>query len=175
MFLHARKLLQMADVPHDRLLYRANFAMNLFTFVFCRFLPQAWIAYGLWIWHARVLSVHLAGFIAALLTVFCSNAILLWRLLCNDLMHGRRQKQPTSSHPEIDPKTDLHLNSNDCGHSTKSAANGIALNDASSLVNFHNNHAQQYGDTHSDCSNNSVGLSYRTSVKSRDVSQWSNE
>jgi len=35
-FLHFRKLLQMAGVSFTRLLYRVNAAVNLFTFVSCR-------------------------------------------------------------------------------------------------------------------------------------------
>lgn len=167
-FLHARKLLQMAGVPYDRLVYRANSAMNLFTFVFCRFLCLTWIVYGMWIWHARVSSVYLAILGATMFILWVTNAILFWRLLCSDLLRGRRQKQRASSDPKTDHKTDRHLNSNGCGYSTRSVANGVKLNGASSQHNSHNNHAEQYGDVHSGCSNNSV--LHRTSVQSTDVS-----
>jgi ABC-type nickel/cobalt efflux system permease component RcnA len=171
-FLHARKLMQMAGVPYGRRLYRVNSVMNLFTFVSCRFLCLAWIVYGMWMWHARVSPIYLVVLGATMFILWVTNAVLFWRLLCSDVLRGRRQKQRASS---ADPKTNRHLNSNGFGHSTKSAVNGVALNGTSSQHDFENNHAQlqQCEDSHPCYSNNS--LLHRTSVQSTDVNGVMND
>ena len=120
-FLHGRKLLQLAHVPYDRPIYRFNSALNLFTFVSCRFLCLAWIVYGMWMWHARVSLVYLGILGATMFILWVTNAVLFWRLLCSDLLRGRTRKRRSS---------DVQLNG--AAHSSKLLSNGTEVNGSSS-------------------------------------------
>ena len=93
-FLHFRKLLQMAGVSFTRLLYRANAAANIFTFVSCRFVCLVWIAYGVIFWRSRVTWSYLFAISSATVVMYVINMVLFWRLLCSDVL-GRRRTRPT--------------------------------------------------------------------------------
>jgi len=93
-FLHLRKLLQMAGVAFTRLLYRANAVANLFTFVGCRFVCLIWIAYGVIFWRSRVSVAYLFAISSATVIMYVINVVLFWRLLCSDVL-GRRRARPT--------------------------------------------------------------------------------
>jgi len=93
-FLHARKLLQMAGFSFNGLLYRANAAANLATFVGCRFLGLGWIIYGMFVWYHRVARFYFVVLGVAMFVMWVTNAILFKRLICSDLLRplGRRSK-----------------------------------------------------------------------------------
>jgi len=93
MFLHFRKLLQMAGVPFTRLLYRVNAAANIFTFVSCRFVCLIWIGYGVIFYRSRVSWPYLVAIASATVVMYVINVVLFWRLLCSDVL-GRRQTRP---------------------------------------------------------------------------------
>jgi len=93
MFLHFRKLLQMAGVSFNRLLYRVNAAANIFTFVSCRFVCLLWIGYGIIAFRSRVSLPYLFAIASATFVMYIINVVLFWRLLCSDVL-GRRQTRP---------------------------------------------------------------------------------
>jgi len=93
-FLHFRKLLQMAGVTFDRLLYRLNAAANLFTFVSCRFVCLVWIGYGVIFWRSRVSWPYLVAISSSVVVMYIINVVLFWRLLCSDVL-GKRRSRPT--------------------------------------------------------------------------------
>jgi len=93
-FLHFRKLLQMAGVSFTRLLYRANAAANIVTFMSCRFVCLIWIGYGVIFWRSRVSWPYLVSISTAVVVMYIINVVLFWRLLCSDVL-GRRRTRPT--------------------------------------------------------------------------------
>jgi len=93
-FLHFRKLLQMAGVSFTRLLYRANAAANIITFMSCRFVCLIWIGYGIIFWRSRVSLAYLVAISSATVVMYIINVVLFWRLLCSDVF-GRRRTRPT--------------------------------------------------------------------------------
>ena len=86
-FLHTRKLLQMAGVKFNNPLYRFNNVLNLVTFFVFRL---CMIAYLLGRYHhdSHLLSVTYAlfTFFAILLVGGVINTVLFWRLFKNDLL-----------------------------------------------------------------------------------------
>jgi len=93
-FLHFRKLLQMAGVAFTSLLYRINATINLFTFVSCRFVCLVWIGYGVIAWRSRVSWLYLVAITSAVVIMYVINVVLFWRLLCSDVL-GLRRSRPT--------------------------------------------------------------------------------
>lgn len=93
-FLHFRKLLQMAGVSFSHLVYRINAAANLTTFVGCRFVCLVWIAYGIMVWNSRISLVYMITISSATFVMYIINAVLFWRLLCSDVF-GKRRTRPT--------------------------------------------------------------------------------
>lgn len=93
-FLHFRKLLQMAGVSFTRLLYRLNAAVNLVTFVSCRFVCLFWIAYGIIVWNSRISLAYTLAISSCAVVMYVINAVLFYRLLCSDVF-GRRRTRPT--------------------------------------------------------------------------------
>jgi len=92
-FLHFRKLLQMAGVAFSRLLYRANAAANLVSFASCRFVCLVWIVYGIVVWRSRIGLVYMFAISVATFVMYVINLVLFWRLLCSDVL-GRRRTRP---------------------------------------------------------------------------------
>ena len=94
-FLHLRKLLQFAQVGFDSVLYRVTKMINIFTFIFCRLLPQSMVVVGLFIDYHRVPKGY---FLIPAITVpigFTINIVLFWRILKTDViraMFGKRKK-----------------------------------------------------------------------------------
>jgi len=93
-FLHFRKLLQMAGVSFGRLVYRVNAAVNIFTFVSCRFVCLVWIMYGIVVYNSRISWAYMTAISSSTLVMCVINAVLFWRLLCSDVL-GRRRMRPT--------------------------------------------------------------------------------
>jgi len=93
-FLHFRKLLQMAGVSFSRLLYRVNAGANLVSFVTCRFVCLFWIAYGIVVYNSRISWAYMTAISSSALVMYVINAVLFWRLLCSDVL-GRRRMRPT--------------------------------------------------------------------------------
>lgn len=85
-FLHARKLLQFSRVPADHWLYRTVIALNLATFVCCRFLCIGWIAYGLFAYHNSFSMPHMLFLSSSTCVMICINVVLFWRLLSRDVL-----------------------------------------------------------------------------------------
>lgn len=96
-FLHSRKLLQMAGVAFDRPLYRANAALNLATFVTCRFVCLVWIGYGIICWRELVGRFYIIAAWLAMIVMCPINAVLFWRLLCSDVLGWRRSRSKPAS------------------------------------------------------------------------------
>jgi len=69
----------------------ANAAVNLVSFVPCRFGGLAWIVYGMTQWNARVAQVYLYLLAVAIFVLSVTNAILFWRLICSDVLRRQRQ------------------------------------------------------------------------------------
>jgi len=93
-FLHFRKLLQMAGVAFTHLLYRANAAVNLVTFVGCRFVGILWVGYGIVFLRSRLSWAYMVAITTATIVMAIINVVLFWRLLCSDVL-GRRRTRPT--------------------------------------------------------------------------------
>lgn len=93
-FLHFRKLLQMAGVSFSNLVYRINAAANLTTFVSCRFVCLVWIAYGIIVWNSRISWAYMITISSSTVVMYIINAVLFWRLLCSDVF-GKRRTRPT--------------------------------------------------------------------------------
>lgn len=96
-FLHFRKLLQMSGIAFSHPLYRANAAVNLLSFVGCRFVCLVWIAYGMIAWRARVSGPYLVAISSAVTVMYVINVVLFWRLLCSDVLGRRRSRPPLES------------------------------------------------------------------------------
>jgi hypothetical protein len=95
-FLHARKLMQMAKVDFDHWFYRLNNIFNILTFTFCRFGALVIITYGMSTTYERrrILTLHgsLGYYImlmASMITMWVINPILFWRLLKNDFLRKK--------------------------------------------------------------------------------------
>lgn len=138
-FLHSRKLLQMCRFRFDHWLYRFNAAMNLFTFVACRFLCLAWIVVGMFIWYDRVSYVYFAVLACSMFVMWVINVGLFWRLISSDLLRPRQRrcKRPkengeTSSPPELAAVADGN-------HFVADGNNHIADGKNHFIVNSNNN------------------------------------
>jgi len=99
-FLHFRKLLQMAGVAFTHLLYRVNAAVNIFTFVSCRFVCLIWIGYGVIFWRSRITWSYLFAISSATVVMYIINVVLFWRLLCSDVLGRRRTRPILDAHKE---------------------------------------------------------------------------
>lgn len=95
-FLHSRKLLQMLGVNFESPLYRANAAVNLVTFLCCRFVCIVWIGYGIVVDGNRVGALYIVAAYLSMIVMCPINAVLFWRLLCSDVLGRRRSRRKTS-------------------------------------------------------------------------------
>lgn len=91
-FLHFRKLLQMAGVPFTHLVYRINAAVNLITFVCFRFVCLLGVLYTV-VFNSRVGWVYMVIVVPFLVVMYLINGGLFWRLLCSDVLRRRQPKQ----------------------------------------------------------------------------------
>lgn len=84
-FLHSRKLLQMMQVCYHSILYRINVALNLCSFIVCRFMANGAIFVGMIIWSHRVSRIYLTCLSGSMIVMFPVNCILFWRLVKSDI------------------------------------------------------------------------------------------
>jgi len=99
-FLHFRKLLQMAGTSFSHLLYRINAAANLVSFVSCRFVCLFWILYGIVVYNSRISWAYMMAISSCAAVMLVINAVLFWRLLCSDVLGRRRTRQPLDARQE---------------------------------------------------------------------------
>lgn len=111
-FLHARKLLQMARVPYNHILYRANAGVNLITFVLCRFGGLAWIIIGMFIWGNRVTPLYYYVLAVAMFVMWVTNIMLFRRLVLSDLIRPFQGGGSTQSTRKS--STDMNPHENNC-------------------------------------------------------------
>jgi len=115
-FLHARKLLQFSRVPVDHWLNRTVIALNLATFVCCRFLCIAWVAYGLFAYYNSFSLPHMMFLSSSTCVMICINVVLFWRLLsrdvlrplCSSLHPQQQQQQHQNGKRHTGPMTETH-------------------------------------------------------------------
>jgi len=111
-FLHTRKLLQLHGAPFNSLVYRVTAAVNLLTFISCRFLLLVWIGYGIFFMTDRISLVYRTLTTISLFIMIAINTVLFWRLLSNDVLRPLRQRRSGSSgkhpHPPVTSNGHCH-------------------------------------------------------------------
>ncbi|KAK7087380.1 TLC domain-containing protein 2-like [Littorina saxatilis] len=91
-FLHARKLLQMLDVPFSHWLYRTIVALNLVTFAVFRGMALALIWAGFLTNTHRCSATYTVSLTITMVFMTIINLVLFWRLLKSDILRSRRGK-----------------------------------------------------------------------------------
>lgn len=85
-FLHMRKLLQFFNVRFNSLVYRSVSAMNLFTFIVCRIIPQFYTLIAFNIEKHRVTTVQYWLLALTFPIGILLNIDLFWKLLKSDVL-----------------------------------------------------------------------------------------
>jgi hypothetical protein len=137
-FLHLRKLMQMASVGFQNPVYRIVTFFNLISFVGCRFLfSLALITYGLIVYRDRMSTFYYCILTATMFVMWVVNSILFWRLVKNDLLRRRTSAATTASKPAAHGTNNNNDNMNDnCNNNKKQRrsvdSNGDVVVDKSS-------------------------------------------
>jgi len=87
-FLHSRKLLQLANVPHHHPLVQVNVVVNLITFLIFRILPLSIVTVAIYRKGHLVPLWFAVEFTICMITLNFINVILLYRLVRSDFRHS---------------------------------------------------------------------------------------
>lgn len=87
-FLHSRKLLQLANVPHHHPLVQINVVINLVTFLIFRILPLSIVTVAIYQKGHLVPLWFVVEFSICMITLNVINLILLYRLVRSDFRHS---------------------------------------------------------------------------------------
>jgi len=120
-FLHLRKLLQMAGVPFTHLVYRINVAVNLITFICFRFITLLDVLYTI-VFNSRVGWAYMLVVVPFLVVMYLINGGLFWRLLCSDVLRKRQPKQTDETRQALMSDRTVPASSEDVHHPANSVS-----------------------------------------------------
>lgn len=92
------------QTDYNSKLYRGVCALNLVSFVPCRFGAVFTIIYGMFVWGERVSPTYFKFLVVAISAMTFINFILYWRLVKSDLLRGIISKKSS--------RKELHANNN---------------------------------------------------------------
>ncbi|XP_064648642.1 TLC domain-containing protein 2-like [Lineus longissimus] len=106
-FLHARKLMQMAKVDFNHSFYKLNNIFNILTFSIFRFGALVIITYGMasLYEYKRILVHGSQGYcitlMASMFTMWVINPILYWRLVKNDFLRKKHYRSKSENSLDV--------------------------------------------------------------------------
>lgn len=96
-FLHARKLFQLYQIPRDHIVVRVNMFLNIFTFLFCRMVMLIFVTIFVYQDRYRVGNWNYMYVMYVLIPgVWIMNPILFYRVLRTDLFKRHQSNKLVS-------------------------------------------------------------------------------
>lgn len=96
-FLHARKLFQLYQIPRDKFIVQLNMYVNLLTFVFCRLCMLVFVTIFVYRDRYRVGDLNYMYVMYVLIPgVWVMNPILFYRVIRTDFLKRRPSKKLVS-------------------------------------------------------------------------------